>query len=388
MTGGGSGGHITPILAVASELKRLRPDVEIIYIGQRGDALLDIPAQDANIDQVFTVRAGKFRRYHGEGWRQLMHVPTQAKNVRDAVYVLMGIWQSFWLMKRLKPAVIFSRGGFVSVPVTLGGKLNGIPYVTHDSDIVPSLANRIISRWARLHAVALPEYLYPYPRNRTVMVGIPLSDNYQPVTLSLQQQYKHQLGLAKFEQILLVTGGGNGAQMLNDAVAHNVGHLLKRYPRLVVVHIAGRALQAAVGALYDELIKDKSQRSRVRVSGFVTDFYRYSGASDVIIARGGATNLAEFAVQAKACIIVPAKQLVGGHQTKNASVLAKDDAIIMLSEEQAEQERRLAKIVGDLLDNPKKRAALGNHMRRFARRDAATKLASELLKIAGERAGN
>jgi UDP-N-acetylglucosamine--N-acetylmuramyl-(pentapeptide) pyrophosphoryl-undecaprenol N-acetylglucosamine transferase len=156
VTGGGSGGHITPILAVAAELKQLDKSIRIVYIGQTGDKLADIPAADPHIDEVFTVRAGKFRRYHGEGWRQLLDIDTQLKNVRDAILVLIGLWQSFWLVRRLQPQVIFSRGGFVSVPVSLGGWLNHVPYITHDSDSMPSLANRLIARWAHLHAVALP----------------------------------------------------------------------------------------------------------------------------------------------------------------------------------------------------------------------------------------
>src|SRR6266542_6902052 len=119
LTGGGSGGHITPLLAVAHELKNQDPQIAITYIGQKGDGLADIPAQDPNIDTVKLVHAGKFRRYHGEGWRQLLDIPTMLKNIRDAVLVLAGIWESFWLLKTLRPDVVFVKGGFVGVPVGL-----------------------------------------------------------------------------------------------------------------------------------------------------------------------------------------------------------------------------------------------------------------------------
>jgi UDP-N-acetylglucosamine--N-acetylmuramyl-(pentapeptide) pyrophosphoryl-undecaprenol N-acetylglucosamine transferase len=378
VTGGGSGGHITPILAVASQLKQLQPNVRIVYVGQKGDKLADIPAADANIDAVYTVRAGKFRRYHGEGWKQLLDIATQAKNLRDAIYVLIGLWQSFWLLRKLKPEIIFTRGGFVSVPVALGGKLNGIPFVTHDSDSVPSLANRIIARWATLHAVALPAELYPYPAAKTVVVGIPLSHEYTPVDDVKQQAYRRELGLDSHGLLVLVTGGGNGATGLNQAVISSSAPLLKQYPDLHIVHIAGRGLEPAVEAAYDAAV-DASDRDRVGVKGFITDFYRYSGAADVIIARAGATNLAEFAVQGKACIIIPAGQLVGGHQTKNAEALAKQDAIVMLSEAQAEQERRLLSTVRNLLDDDKRRAQLSSNLRAFAQPDSAHMLAELLL---------
>jgi len=92
MTGGGSGGHITPILAVAHEVKQIDSSTRIYYVGQTGDSLGDIPAQHPSIDEVYTVRAGKLRRYHGEGWRQLLDIPTVLKNIRDLWFVFVGFW--------------------------------------------------------------------------------------------------------------------------------------------------------------------------------------------------------------------------------------------------------------------------------------------------------
>jgi UDP-N-acetylglucosamine--N-acetylmuramyl-(pentapeptide) pyrophosphoryl-undecaprenol N-acetylglucosamine transferase len=381
VTGGGSGGHITPILAVAHELKRQQPGVRIVYIGQKGDKLIDIPASDPNIDEVHVVSAGKLRRYHGEGWKQLLDLRTQARNVRDGFRVLAGLWQSFWLLRRLKPSIIFTRGGFVSVPVALGGKLNGIPYITHDSDSIPSLANRIIARWASLHAVALPEEVYPYPIDKTRMVGIPLSKSFEYVTPTLKKQYKHQAGVPVDAQVLVITGGGNGAKQLNDDVISNADYLLKKYPKLHIIHVAGRDLEQATNAGYDRAV-DTSSRHRVAVFGYTTDSYLYTGAADVIIARAGATYLAEFAVQGKACILVPADQLVGGHQTQNAMVLADRGAVMLLTQAQAEQERRLATVVGDLLDDDTKRTELSKRLLKFARTDAAKELAMLLLERA------
>lgn len=377
VTGGGSGGHITPILAVAAELKQQQPDARIIYVGQTGDNLSDIPAKDPNIDEVFFVRAGKFRRYHGEGLAQLFDVATIAKNIRDLGYILIGLGQSYRILRKLRPQIIFTRGGYVSVPVALGGWLQGIPYITHDSDSTPSLANRLIARWARLHAVALPTELYPYPPAKTVMVGVPVSKHYQLVTPTLQHRFRHELGLDQAKQVLLITGGGNGARQLNSAVIDNAAYLLKRYPHLYIVHIAGRALESEVTEGYDQQLP-KETRGRAQVHGFIENLHAYSAAADVIIGRGGATNLAEFAIQAKACIIVPSKQLIWN--VKNTDVLVERHAIIKLTEEQAEQERRLATIVSDLLDEDDKRQHLADHLAELARPDAAKYLAMLLLE--------
>jgi UDP-N-acetylglucosamine--N-acetylmuramyl-(pentapeptide) pyrophosphoryl-undecaprenol N-acetylglucosamine transferase len=384
VTGGGSGGHITPVLAVAAELKRLQPKTRIVYIGQTGDKLADIPAADPNIDQVYTVRAGKYRRYHGETLLQrLLDVETAYLNARDLIYIAIGLAQSYRIMRKLKPSVIFSRGGFVSVPVALGGKLNGVPYITHDSDSTPSLANRIIARWAAVHAVALPAELYPYPPDKTVVVGVPISSKYTRVTPAAQQAFRGEIGVPQARELLLITGGGNGAHQLNMAVVDNAAYLLQRYPHLYIVHVAGRALESAVADAYQAAVP-VANRDRVQVLGFTSDLYRYTGAADIIIARGGATNLAEFAAQAKACIIVPSKQLIWN--VKNTDALADRQAVIKLTEEQSEQERRLASVISDLLDHPDKRQKLGNALAELARPNSAAELADIIVKQADHEA--
>lgn len=158
MTGGGSGGHITPILAVARELKLLQPDIRIVYISQKGDGLDDVVAADPNVDEMYSLRAGKFRRYNGDGWRQILDVRTVLLNIRDGGALLIGLWQSFWLLRRIRPNIMFTRGSFVSVPVCLSGAVLRIPYVTHDSDAIPSLTNGLLP-------VGLGYIQLLYPRN-------------------------------------------------------------------------------------------------------------------------------------------------------------------------------------------------------------------------------
>ncbi len=370
-------------MSVAHELKAGWPDVEIIYIGQKGDKLSDIPANDASIDAVYAVSAGKLRRYADETWlRRLTDVRTIALNARDAVRIVAGISQSYRLIRKLKPDVIFTRGGFVSVPVALGGRLNHVPYITHDSDSVPSLANRLIARGAAMHAVALPPELYPYPKEKTVMVGVPVSAEYKPMTEALRKQYRRELKLDGYEQVVFLTGGGNGARVLNETMAANARYLLGTYPHLAIVHVAGRALEAETNAAYDALDLG-SARARVQVYGFITGLYRYSGAADVVIARGGATNLAEFAVQGLPCIIIPAPQLVGNHQVKNTEAMVARQAIVQLTEEQAEQPERLGRTVGELLENDRKREELAHNLAEYAHPHAAAELAALVLKIAG-----
>ena len=265
MTGGGSGGHITPVLAVAHQVKLLAPGVKVVYIGQKGDALADVPAADANIDEVYQVRAGKFRRYHGEGViRQLFDIPTVAKNIRDAFYVVAGIFQSWRLLRRLRPQVVFVKGGFVGVPVGVAAGWLNIPLVTHDSDAIPGLANRMVSRWATVHAVALPKEIYNYPADKTVTVGVPISHNFSVQTAEQQQKTRQRLGLDADQQVIVVTGGGLGAARLNEAVLAMAPDLLWSYGKVVIVHLTGRLHAEDISKKYNDVLTPEG-RQRVRV---------------------------------------------------------------------------------------------------------------------------
>ncbi|HEV7453627.1 MAG TPA: glycosyltransferase [Candidatus Saccharimonadales bacterium] len=369
-------------MAVARELKQLDPATEIIYIGQTGDSLGDVPAADKNIDRVYTVRAGKFRRYHGEGWRQILDVQTLLKNLRDAFYVLAGLWQSFWLLGKIKPDVIFVKGGFVGVPVGLAATVRRIPYVTHDSDALPGLANRIIAPWAKLHTVAMPKEVYNYPAKNTITVGVPIMHHFGALTTAGIEGFRHQLKLDEAGRVLLVTGGGLGARRMNDAVETCVPELLERYKDLWIVHIAGRQLEAEVRQHYKQDLPAKDQH-RVIVKGFVNNMYQYSGAADVIVTRASGTAMAEFSAQAKATVVVPNPILAGGHQLKNAKVLADRKAIRMVSEATLKGDHlALMPPLTDLFDNPAKIIALGKKLETLAQPHAAHMLAVLLLEVA------
>lgn len=356
----------------------------MFYVGQTGDKLGDIPMEHEEITGVYSVRAGKFRRFHGLGLKQFLYVGDLLKNIRDVFYTLFGIGQSIHLLRKLRPEIIFVKGGFVGVPVGLAAAMLRIPYVTHDSDILPGLANRIIGKWAAAHAVAMPKDLYRYPQNKTFTVGVPVQPGFQNVTDQQQGSFKTQIGLKPEHQVVLVTGGGLGAERINQAVRKVIRKLLARYPNLAVVQIVGRANEARIKADYDELLSEK-ERGRVAVKGFISDLHIYSGAADVIITRAGATSVAEFAVQGKTTVIVPNPILTGGHQSKNAEVWAEAKAAVIVSEEQMQTNPELLlKAVTDLLDSPEQRQLYARRLQDFAHPNAAHDLAMLLLETADQ----
>ena len=378
LTAGGSGGHLTPLMSVAEELRERLPTTKLIYIGQTGDGLGDIMQNNPLFDAVYTVRAGKFRRYHGAGLKQLLDVKTMALNGRDFVYVCIGFFQATRLLGHLNPKIVFSRGGFVSVPVCLAAATQRIPYITHDSDAHPSLANRIIARWAKIHAVSLPKENYNYPQDKTVNTGVPLQKHFKRVTEAGMAVARNTLGLPLDAKVLLVIGGGLGAQRVNNAVAEGSKQLFKLVPKLHILHVAGRAGEESTSDIYKKVLSQEVMTEKVKMYGFSSEVARLSAASDVVITRAGATNMAEFAVQGKACIVVPNPQLTGGHQLKNAAVYLKKDAVRVVAEQNLAS---LPAVAAQLLGDKAAQEVLGENLHSFANSGAAASIANLLITL-------
>ncbi|HET9721521.1 MAG TPA: UDP-N-acetylglucosamine--N-acetylmuramyl-(pentapeptide) pyrophosphoryl-undecaprenol N-acetylglucosamine transferase [Candidatus Saccharimonadales bacterium] len=380
MTGGGSGGHITPLLSLAHELKARQPDCRIIYIGHKGDNFDSLDLSVRDFDFVTFINGGKFRRYHGGGfWSHLLDVKTFLLNIRDFFRVIKSIGTALRILRKFRPDVLFSKGGFVSVPVGFAAHWLGIPIVTHDSDAIPGLANRIVGRWAKIHATGMPEEFYKYPKNSIRYVGIPLNPIIKKVTPKIQADFKKRLKLPLNSQVLLLSGGGNGSVRLNQLMVAIAPNLLESNLALYIIHVSGAKHQAAVKAAYRQSLPANEQK-RVMTVGFSPDFYMYSGAADLVITRGGATTLAELAVAGKACIIIPSPFLTGGHQLKNAEDLTNQNAAVVAPENIEPDE--LLVIVAELLNNDHRRFELAKNLYATAKPDAAAKLAELILQVA------
>jgi UDP-N-acetylglucosamine--N-acetylmuramyl-(pentapeptide) pyrophosphoryl-undecaprenol N-acetylglucosamine transferase len=375
LTGGGTGGHITPLLAVAQKLKAIQPDTTIIYVGEHGSKFNSLTDGSKLFDEQRRIYAGKFRRYHGESWlRRLFAVKTNLLNLRDLFLFIIGTKQSYFMLRKLRPDVILLKGSFVGVPVGIAAAWLHIPFVTHDSDALPGLGNRITGRWAAQHAVALPAQNYNYPPNETTQVGVLVGEDYQTVIASLQKQYRQELKLPVDAEVLFITGGSGGSAIMNQAIRAFVPALLKQRSKLHIVHQVG----PGNGALYGEFTS-----RRLEIVPLLQGMQRYSGAADVIVTRAGANTLAEFGVQGKACIVVPNPLLTGGHQTKNAELIAKEGAVIVVPESKlrAAGQGSLQPTIIGLLDDAAKRSELGQKLQKITIPDASQKLAELLIKV-------
>ncbi len=377
LVGGGSGGHITPLLAVAHKLKQTNSEIEISYVIEKGGRFSSLPKKSADVDEVFSIRAGKFRRYHNRSKIQhLLDFSTNIKNLRDFFYFVIGFFQSLRVLIKAKPQSVFIKGGFVGVPLGFACKILHVPYFTHDSDTVPGLANRLISKNAQWHAVGMPPEFYKYPIAKIRYVGIPLNANIVPVSNALKMKYRSKLGLPADSIVICVTGGSLGAQRLNKAFVSIAKQLLEEFPRLYVLHITGETKENIYNNFNHQLL------SRIIVKEFVDDFYLYTGSSDLVITRAGATTVAELAVQGKATILVPNPELTDGQQTKNAHYLKASGAVMVVEEKDMTQPDVFVGEVRVVLSSPASREQLKENISKLAKPHATDQLANMCIELA------
>jgi UDP-N-acetylglucosamine--N-acetylmuramyl-(pentapeptide) pyrophosphoryl-undecaprenol N-acetylglucosamine transferase len=377
--GGGSGGHVTPVLAVINELGKHDPNLEVRFVCDRKFSKLsrDILSH-ANVPvDVRTIPAGKFRRYHGISiWRQMLDIPTAVHNFADLFLIAAGYFASLWQLMSYRPDVVFTKGGFVCLPVGLAAATLRIPLVIHDSDSHPGLTNRILARFARLIATGAPLEHYSYSDEKATYVGIPVDVAFQPVDETTKRQLKETLGLPDVAwPLVVVTGGGLGAARVNQAMIAISEQLLDE--QIAVLHITG-------SGQYDEIQAKAPQHPCYIVKPFVADgMAKIIGAADVVVTRAGATSLLEVASMAKPTIIVPNAMLTGGHQVKNASVYEQADAALVIEDKSIhEQPQQLLAAIELLIHDHKRASDIAGRMHEFARPNAAFDVA-ELIVRAG-----
>ena len=302
---------------------------------------------------------------------RLIDIKTIGLNIRDSLQVLIGIVQAWVLLGRIKPDVVFLKGGYVGVPIGLAAAARHIKIVTHDSDALPGLANRLVSRWASVHATALAANYYPYPSQKVRPVGVLVEHTYKPVNEASQTEYKKQLGLPEDAPLLLITGGSSGAQRINNVVTGFMDELLKAHPALYVIHQVGQGqTDAYKGYLHP----------RLKIMGFMKPMYIYTGAANLIVTRAGGNAMAEFGTQGKACVVIPNPDLTGGHQLKNATLLEKQGAAKVIYEpDMLDAHKGLLPAIEWLLSDAAARNKLATNLRAITIFDAAPKLAQLLL---------
>ena len=362
LTGGGTGGHLTPLVAVADKLKaKLGGDANLLYIGS-GAEMEKKMMKEEGIPAKF-VLSGKMRRYFS------------FQNVIDFFKLPIGFIQSLWILLRFMPDVIFSKGGYVAVPIVIVAWIYRIPIMIHESDSAPGIANQFLARFANRIAVAYPSAEEYFPKEKTALVGNPI--RYQ-VTDGDPIILRQQLNFTQSRKTILVLGGSQGSQAINDAIVKILPQLLQHFQ---VIHQTGEKN-------YENVIREaafmgvKAGHEGYYPVGFMNaNKLRDAFAlSDLVISRAGATFITEIAANAKPAILVPISQSANDHQRMNAYALAKIGAALVLEETNLGEHILIQKIENILNDN-ELRSAMTEQIQTFYHPNAADVIANSIIEI-------
>lgn len=313
LTGGGTAGHVTPNIALLPDLKA--EDYDIHYIGSyEGMEKKLITAQGIHYDGIAT---GKFRRY------------LSAKNLTDPFRVIKGFQQAKKLIRDYKPDVVFSKGGFVAVPVVLAAGHYHIPVIIHESDMTPGLANKICMRTAKKICCNFPETVKLLPADKAVLTGTPIRRELLNGSRDAGFAFT---GVSNDKPILLMMGGSTGSRAVNAGLRSALPQLLKEFH---VIHLCGKgnldSTLAQPGYIQYEYISDE-----------LKDLF---AISDIVLSRAGANAICELLALKKPNILVPLPAAVSrGDQILNANSFKKQGFSYVLEEEKLNADTLMAAV--------------------------------------------
>lgn len=344
LAGGGTGGHVAPILAVVSEIKKMaeekntqEPEFMLITPDEHFKELIE----RAGI-KVRKIKAGKLRRYF------------DMKNLSDIFKIAFGIIQSIYHIWKFEPDVVFSKGGFASVPVVVASWMLGVPIITHESDITPGLANKINSFFATKVLVSFDETQKYFNINKTILTGNPIRED---ISMGIAQRAKKTFGISNDLPTLLVMGGSQGAKRVNEAILVALDDLLENFN---IIHVCGKNN-------FNEVKKRAEERKignieRYKPFQFLFDEMKDAYAiCDLIVSRAGANSIAEIIEVGRPSIIIPLSTAANGHQESNAKWLS-DKGLARVIYENELSGGRLFKEIVNLYESEKKNAGIAKNI--------------------------
>ena len=314
LTGGGTAGHVTPNIALLPRLRELQYDIH--YIGSYNGMEKQLVEQQGN--PYHGISSGKLRRYFS------------LQNFTDPFRVLKGFSEANRLIKQLKPDVIFSKGGFVSVPVVIAGKKNHVPVIIHESDMTPGLANKLSIPSAAKVCCNFPETLSSLPQDKAVLTGSPIR---QELFTGDKEKARAFCGFKEVKPVILIVGGSLGAVAVNNAVRKILPELLKDFQ---VVHLCGKGkldekLTGLDGYVQFEYIQDE-----------LKDLF---ALADVVISRAGANAICELLALRKPNLLIPLSANASrGDQILNARSFERQGFSMVMEEEELTDEKLLAAV--------------------------------------------
>lgn len=359
LIGGGTGGHIYPLVAVYEHLKLNRAKCR--YFGPKGPWA---EAMERAGVPTSSIAGAKLRRYFSLG------------NFIDGPKFLWSIVQAMVKIAAFAPDAAFSKGGTGSLPVLLACKMWGVPIVIHESDSIPSATGRIAGRWAKIIELGWASAASAFPEKETHVVGVPLRADIRASISRNQKDAKRELGLDPAKRTILVIGGSQGSDRINKRVLEELPELLSKYQ---VVHQIGSTTYVDYMKRYEGVKQNipESLRANYRPYEYMDKEMPLAyAAADCVVSRAGSA-IFEIAAYRKPVILIPLPEAANGHQRKNAGQYPA--AIVM---QESDTEKNLSGAISSILDDPERKREVEEKAKAFAKPDAAERIAEDILRIA------
>ena len=375
-TGGGTGGHLFPIIAVSQQLKQIytqsmapigpekETTLEMFFLGPNGFAKKLFKKEGI---EARTILAGKLRRYFS------------IRTIFDFLKMPFGFLQSLWYLYLWMPDVIFSKGGYGSIPVVLVGWLYRIPILIHESDTVPGLANRLTAKFSQRIGLSFALTEDCFHSQKTALVGNPVRSGIIQTCLCRDEKFKEEVkkifNIVSQKPIIFIVGGSQGAKKLNEFILQILPQLLEKYE---VIHQFGPKNYQQI----EKTIK-QSRPSDYHFFPFLDETQMGAAylLADLVISRAGAGSIFEIAACAKPSILIPLPQAAGEHQKKNAFAYAQAGATVVLEEINLTPHLFLNKI-SQILSHPETTQRMSQSAQDFRQPKAAQKIAQALIEMA------
>ncbi|HPN96261.1 MAG TPA: undecaprenyldiphospho-muramoylpentapeptide beta-N-acetylglucosaminyltransferase [Candidatus Moranbacteria bacterium] len=358
LTGGGTGGHIIPLITVAQKIKEKVSDVEFVFIGPGGKMEKDLLGK-AGIP-VRGILVGKMRRYFSF-W-----------NFVDFFKIPIGFLQSLALLLWYMPDAVFSKGGYASFPVVLVSWIYRIPVLIHESDANPGMANSMMSKFANRVAISYSEAEKYFPAVQVVLTGNPVRSDIAEGNAS---KAREMFGLLESKKVIFVLGGSQGARNINNKILDILPDLLHKYQ---IIHQTGENNFEEVARKAGELGIKPGREGYHAITFYGEEIKDILAVSDLVISRAGANSLAEIAATKKPSIIIPLASAANNHQRMNAYYIAKTGACMVLEESNLGSHMLLSKIE-EVMNDEALRMKMSQNIGVFYHPDAADKIAEGVI---------
>lgn len=358
ISGGGTGGHIFPALAIGQAIKAKFPSADILFVGAKGKMEME-KVPEAGFPIVGLWISGLQRKL-------------SASNLLFPIKVLASLWKAGSLIRKFKPQVVIGVGGYASAPLLRAAASQGIPCLIQEQNSYAGLTNKWLSSKVDRICVAYEGMERYFPASKLVLTGNPVrADLLKP--LPSQEQARKNLGLKPDLPTLLVLGGSLGARSMNNAMKGQLDLLAKA--EVQVLWQTGKLYEGEMQAAW----KEAGAPENITVRAFIKDMPSAYAAADVVISRAGALSISELCVVAKPAILVPSPNVAEDHQTKNAKALADRGAAVLVPDAEA-ADHMVNKALG-LLGRSEERTRLGQEIQKLARPDATQAIVQEILHM-------